>query len=170
MPTRNISNLANIASGFLSITEIPFWLNTSNENQIVVMLAGKLQTCCVKTIYKTKDKDDAIVKIFNENILNKHDYIIVVSLEKLSVWLIPEHAITGTKILRLGKIYEQYKYSIVDTALTRSKVKTSDIKLKEDALAVVKLTKGSKFNQISLENFLHQDEETEEDSLIVDRS
>ncbi len=170
MPTRNISNLANIASGFLSITQIPFWLNNSNENQIVIMLAGRLQTCCVKTIYQTKDDTTNIVNITLDSIKNKPDYIIAVSLAKLSVWLIPEHAITGNKILRLGKVYEQYKYSIVDTALKHSDVKITDDKLKEEALEVVKLTKGSKFNQINLDEALQQESVEETSSLIVDRS
>ncbi len=167
MTTRNISNLANIASGFLSITEIPFWLNTSNSNQIVIMLAGRLQTCSVKTIYSCTNNRTPVVKIRVENIEDKPDYILAVSLSKLAIWLIPEHAIAGNQILRLGKCYEQYKYSIVDTALKHSKVKASDSQLKERATEAASISRGSKFNQISLDKALEQ---ADNNTVIVDRS
>ncbi len=167
MPTRNISNLTHIATGFLSITEIPFWLNPANKNQIVIMLSGRLQLCSVKTIYSYPNQKDSIVRIQIEEIAEKPDYIIAVSLTKLAIWLIPEHAITGNKILRLGKCYEQYKYSIVDTALKHSQEKVLDSDLRDKALEVVRASRGSKFEQMNLEEALKQEDSS---SLIVDKS
>ncbi len=157
MATRNISNLTHIATGFLSITEIPFWLNTSNENQIVIMLSGRLQLCSVKTIYAYPNRKDLIVKIYVEEIKDKPDYIIAVSLQQLAIWLIPEHAITGNKILRLGKCYEQFKYSIVDTAMKHSQEKVADSNLRDGALEAVRASRGSKFEQINLDEELKLD-------------
>ncbi len=89
MSKRTIENLTNIAKGFFSIINTPFWSNTSNEFQLILYLDNSLQTCLIRPIYFPKDSSSPLIKVNLDNPKNPPNYIITVYCDEPTIYILP---------------------------------------------------------------------------------